>query len=95
MPRRPPIFHDFVGQTEAVNWLRQLGEGAQSREEPFPNALFTGSSGLGKTQLAKCVAWEFGAGFIETRGRLSYDEMVSQLVTIKLHDFFFVDEAHW
>ncbi len=64
------------------------------RREPFPNCLLRGTSGLGKTLLAKILAAHFGAGFVEGRGQLSRKELASKFTKIKLHDFVIVDEAH-
>lgn len=94
MPRRSPTFHDFIGQKEAVDRLRKLVAGAQARKMPFPHFLVRGSSGRGKTLLARAVATEFGTGFVEARGQLAREELVARYSKIKTHDFIFIDEAH-
>ena len=94
MARRPATFHDFIGQKEAIDCLRRLGEGAQTRSEPFPHCLLRGLSGLGKTLLARVLATVFGASFLEARGQLSRQELALKFAKIQLHDFVFVDEAH-
>ena len=76
MARRPPTFHDFIGQKEAVDLLRRLLAGAQARKKPFPHSLFQGSSGLGKTLLARALATELGTGCVEPRGQLPREELV-------------------
>ena len=94
MARRPPTFHDFIGQKEAVDLLRRLLAGAQARKKPFPHSLFQGSSGLGKTLLARALATELGTGCVETRGQLPREELVPKFVKIGLNDIFFIDESH-
>jgi Holliday junction resolvasome RuvABC ATP-dependent DNA helicase subunit len=95
MARRPPAFYTFIGQQEAIDRVCRLGQGAQARSKPFPHLLLRGPSGSGKTHLAKALASAFGATFIEARGQLSYHELAARFAQVKLHDFVFIDEAHF
>jgi holliday junction DNA helicase RuvB len=92
--RRPPVFCDFIGQKEAVDRLRRLGDGAQARKEAYPHCLLWGPSGLGKTLLARSLAKAYGSGFLETRGQLSREELIAKFTTVRPHDFIFIDESH-
>jgi Holliday junction DNA helicase RuvB len=94
MPRRVSAFHDFVGQKELVDQLRRQAAGAQALKQSFPHTLILGSSGLGKTRLARATAAEYGTEVIETMGDLSKAELVNRLVALNENDFLFIDEAH-
>jgi Holliday junction resolvasome RuvABC ATP-dependent DNA helicase subunit len=50
-----PTFRNFVGHKKIVARLRQQVDGAKLRREPFPHMLLTGTSGVGKTMLARAA----------------------------------------
>lgn len=56
MGRPARRFRDFIGQAKIVALLRRELGGSMARGEPMPHALFTGTSGVGKTQLARALA---------------------------------------
>jgi Holliday junction DNA helicase RuvB len=94
MPRPVPTFHDFVGQKKVVDLLLRQLNGVQSRGEPFPHTLVTGTSGLGKTMLAQALAAEYKTAIVMTIGDISKTDLVDRLVALSENDFLFIDEAH-
>lgn len=62
----------------------------------FPSALLTGSAGLGKSQLARCVASEMGTDFIEILGQSVREPADLNAVLLSATDRAVVhfDEAH-
>lgn len=89
-----PKFRDFIGHRRIVALLRRQLAGAQSRQEPFPHALFTGPSGVGKTRLAKALAAEYGTSVNEAMGYSNRTDLAEKLAAMKLGDFMFIDECH-
>jgi Holliday junction DNA helicase RuvB len=59
----PSNWHGFVGQRHAVVPLRRLARGAKALGSTVGPVLFTGASGLGKTELAKIFTRELGREF--------------------------------
>jgi Holliday junction DNA helicase RuvB len=94
MPRPPSRFHDFVGQKQFVDLVRQQLEGTQARNEPFPHALFCGPSGVGKTLLARALAAEMGTGVVEAMGYDDRSVLGEKLGRLRKHDILFVEECH-
>jgi Holliday junction DNA helicase RuvB len=94
MPRKPPIFHSFVGQRDRIAHPLKLFDNAIVRGLPCPHALFTGASGLGKTRLARALAEASGTNCLEAHGRETRDAMLSKLLRLEANDLLFIDEAH-
>lgn len=65
---RPSALAAIVGQTELVARLRIVMAGARLREAKPPHVLLSGPAGMGKTTLAKIIAYELGAQLITTTG---------------------------
>ena len=94
MGRPAPRFKDFIGHKKTVDQLRRTLDGAKQLEEPFPHSLFIGPSGVGKTQLAKALAAEYGTSCHETFGGVSQVTLAGTFLNLQFGDFVFVDEAH-
>lgn len=94
MPRSVPTFRSFVGHPREVNLLRRQLAGAKKLAEPFPNSLFLGPSGVGKTLLAESLAAEYGSSLIVANGVDTIPELTAKFVSAKAFDFVFIDEAH-
>src|SRR5262249_33915633 len=94
MARPAPRFHKFIGHAKIVAQLRRELTGSMARGEPMPHALFTGTSGVGKTQLARALAAERGAKLVRVLGTVCQQELIRKLKRLRDGDFLFVDEAH-
>src|SRR5437016_6268044 len=94
MARPAPRFHDFIGHAKIVAQLRRELAGSMARGEPMPHALFTGTSGVGKTQLARALASERGAKLVRIMGTVSLEELIAKLKRLCDGDFLFIDESH-
>jgi Holliday junction DNA helicase RuvB len=94
MGRPASRFQNFVGQRRVVRFLQRQLTGAQARQEPFPHALLSGASGLGKTYLARALADEYGTNLHEATGRYSAAELIDKLAALKPADFLLIDECH-
>lgn len=93
---RPNNLNDFVGQQSARRILSVLIGAAKKRNEPVPHLLMSGSAGLGKTSLARIVAFEMGGRLIEMVGSSvkNLGDMTGHLMQLKPMDVLFVDEIH-
>jgi len=94
MLERSHPFRGFIGQRTIVNRLQRQLEGSQSLREPFPHTLFMGPSGVGKTELTRALAAEFGSNIIISQCNQAPWEIATDLETLKVGDFLFLDEAH-
>ena len=96
---RPQKLEDVLGQNDIVGDGKILTEIAK-KGEPV-NLIFWGPPGTGKTTLARILAHEFNADFIEisavTAGRKDVEEVVARAKTnwnLKIRTVLFVDEIH-
>jgi Holliday junction DNA helicase RuvB len=96
MPRPIPSFHGFVGQREIVKSLIDHCQGAVAKAEPIPHIQFGGSSGIGKTHLARAIAAEMKTEcheFYSSRQSRKL-QLVELLGKVKKADIVFIDEIH-
>ncbi|MBR3253718.1 replication-associated recombination protein A [Candidatus Saccharibacteria bacterium] len=96
---RPQKLDDVLGQDEIVGEGKILTEIAK-KGEPV-NLIFWGPPGTGKTTLARILAKEFNADFIEisavTSGKKDVEAVVERAKTnwnLKIRTVLFVDEIH-
>ena len=96
---RPQKLEDVLGQNDIVGDGKILTEIAK-KGEPV-NLIFWGPPGTGKTTLARILAHEFNADFIEisavTAGKKDVEEVVARAKTnwnLKIRTVLFVDEIH-
>jgi Holliday junction DNA helicase RuvB len=68
--------------------------GATARKEPMPHIILTGTSGVGKTRLARALANERGTRLTPIMGTASREELISALLSLEEADFLLIDEAH-
>lgn len=96
---RPKTLNEVVGQDKIIGSGKILTEIAK-RSEPV-NLIFWGPPGTGKTTLARILAKEFNADFIEisavTSGKKDIEEVVKRAKenwNLKARTVLFVDEIH-
>ena len=91
----PRTWEDYIGQDKAKKLLRMVSASAKARGVSLPHVLIgTGLHGVGKSALARVLAFETGVGIVEVQGELSGDE--AQGIVSGMHDgdILFIDEAH-
>ena len=96
---RPQTLDEVIGQDDIVGDGKILTE-IVKKKEPV-NLIFWGPPGTGKTTLARILAHEFNADFIEisavTSGKKDIEEVVERAKTnwnLKTRTVLFVDEIH-
>lgn len=93
---RPQRFVDYPGQEAAKSNLEVYVAAARKRGLPLDHTIFHGPPGLGKTTLAKIVAYELHAPFYQTSGP-SIDkpgDLAGILAGIEPGGVLFIDEIH-
>ncbi len=93
---RPSSFDEFVGQRKAVRNLEIAIKAARKRKEPLDHVLFSGLPGLGKTTLARIIAFEMKAKLHTTSGPVLKrpGDLVGTLARLETGDVLFIDECH-
>ena len=93
---RPASFDDFVGQKSVIRNLTVYVKAARERREPLDHALFTGMPGLGKTTLARIIAFEMKAKLHVTSGPVLKrpGDLAGMLTKLETGDVLFIDEIH-
>lgn len=96
---RPTKLEDVLGQDDVIGDGKILTE-IVKKKEPV-NLIFWGPPGTGKTTLARILAHEFDADFIEisavTAGKKDVEEVVKRAElnwNLKVRTVLFVDEIH-
>ena len=96
---RPKTLNEVVGQDKIIGSGKILTEIAK-KKEPV-NLIFWGPPGTGKTTLARILAKEFNADFIEisavTSGKKDIEEVIKRAKenwNLKTRTVLFVDEIH-
>ena len=91
----PRDWPELIGQTEAVTQVQAACLSAYRRRTRLDHTLFaSGLHGIGKTSLAKLIAWEMSAGLVEMSGKVSVDEARAVLQHMDDGDVLFLDEIH-
>jgi holliday junction DNA helicase RuvB len=93
---RPRRLDEFVGQEALKGQLTVSIQASLSRGDALDHVLLAGPPGLGKTSLARIVAEELGARFVQTAGPAleRKAEIASFLTDLEPNSVFFVDEIH-
>lgn len=93
---RPGAFDDFIGQRKTVENLRVAIKAARKRKEALDHILFSGLPGLGKTTLARIIAFEMKSMLTTTSGPIlkRAGDLVGTLTKLQEGDVLFIDECH-
>jgi len=93
---RPRRLSEFLGQDAMKDNLGVFIRAAVERGESLDHLFLIGPPGLGKTTLAKVVANELDAGFVQTSAPAldKAKDLVGLLTNLKKGDVFFIDEIH-
>lgn len=90
---KPAPFHGFIGQRHHTAYIKKLVEGSRASGKALPHMLLTGSSGLGKSELARAIAKSMEAKL----RRFTADKTFlasTALDGLASGDMVFIDEAH-
>ncbi len=93
---RPHRFADYPGQDAVKSNLQVYVAAARKRKRPLDHMILHGPPGLGKTTLAKIVAYELEAPFYQTSGP-SIDkpgDLAGILAGLEPGGVLFIDEIH-
>ena len=91
----PRVWEEFVGQEDAVDYIRVACASAKIREERLEHVLIaTGLHGIGKSALARLIAFEMDAGLVEVQGVLTEQEALRIFAGMSDGDILFYDEFH-
>lgn len=93
---RPASFGDFVGQRRSVENLKIAIQAARKRKEPLDHVLFSGLPGLGKTTLARIIAFEMKGPLVVTAGPALKrpGDLAGTLTKLEAGAVLFIDEVH-
>lgn len=93
---RPKSLEEFIGQSRIREELSVYISSVKKREGIFPHTLFIGAPGLGKTTLARIIAFELRRDLKITSGPVldKPGSIAGVLTDIKEGDILFIDEIH-
>jgi len=95
MVYRPHTFNDYIGQSQAKEYLQRYIDGTKKRKRQFPHTIITGYAGTGKTALAKIIANELNLPFQEVLSARIKDPMeLIEVVENIEGGILFLDEVH-
>lgn len=89
-------FHGFLGERGIIEMVRWHAEGARRLGEKFPDSIFSGVSGLGKTTLARAIALELETELHEIvcTPDTKINDIKMRVKDARAGDIVFLDEAH-
>ncbi|QER41369.1 Holliday junction branch migration DNA helicase RuvB [Thermodesulfobacterium sp. TA1] len=93
---RPVSLDEFIGQSRIKEELKVYIPSVKGRQEVFPHTFFIGAPGLGKTTLARIIAFELRRDLKITSGPVldKTGTLAAVLTNLKEGDILFIDEIH-
>jgi len=93
---RPKSLNEFIGQERIKKELKVYLDSIKKREDVFPHTFLVGAPGLGKTTIAKIIAFELRRDFKITSGPVldKIGTIAGILTSLKEGDILFIDEIH-
>jgi Holliday junction resolvasome RuvABC ATP-dependent DNA helicase subunit len=90
-----PGLSNFIGQSMAIKQINLAIASAHSRGTRLDHTLLaSGLAGIGKSTLARHIAYEMGVGIVECSGRISAEDVMRLAVPMRDGDILFIDECH-
>lgn len=91
----PHSWEELIGQKAAVAQILAAMRSATMRDKRLDHVLLSsGLHGIGKSSIARLIAWGMGVGFMELSGPVSVDEARVVLRSMEDGDVLFYDEIH-
>lgn len=93
---RPKSLQEFIGQRRVKEELSIYISSVQKQGGVFPHTLFIGAPGLGKTTLARIIAYELRRELKITSGPVldKAGSVAGIITTLEEGDILFIDEIH-
>jgi len=93
---RPKSLSEFIGQPRVKKELSIYLSSIKQRNDIFPHTFFIGAPGLGKTTLARIIAYELRRDLKITSGPVldKTGTLAAVLTNLKEGDILFIDEIH-
>lgn len=90
-----PDLNMFIGQDTAKAILELAITSARMRETRLDHILLaSGSPGIGKSSLARLIAYEANRGLVEASGAITAQQAEDTLTRMTAGDIWFLDEIH-
>jgi len=93
---RPHTLDEFIGQKRIRDELSVYISSVKKRNDIFPHTFFIGAPGLGKTTLARIIAYELKRDLKITSGPVldKTGTLAAVLTNLKEGNILFIDEIH-